>query len=302
MSGTLVFGYDVEMASQDSVGFLDGAGEVHERFGVPWTIYLTGETVEKCTDAIRACMRSPLVTVAQHTYSHVLLKSVYMTPGDGRPVHGAAPNFFKAGGTLEQIGAEISNAQRVIKELLEVDCQGLTGPWGYYRGLVDRPDILQILRDNGIRWVRTNARDYRDCQPTPFSEQPFFFRDQGFPEILELGIQGYQDRFYWDRFDDRSHGDSYQDYLFAMVEETARNGWIWNLCSHDHGTATKREFAERCGWIADLIVRAREAGLRFAAAPEIYADLNAGAPVDGGRKLSRPEDDALTVGRYDGSV
>ena len=142
---------------------------------------------------------------------------------------------------------------------------------------MDRPDILQILRDNGIRWVRTNARDHRDCQPVPFAEQPFFFSDQGFPEILELGIQGYQDRFYWDRFDDRSHGDSYQDYLFAMVVETARNGWIWNLCSHDHGTATKPEFDAQCGWIADLIVRAQEAGLRFAAPPQIYAELNAGA-------------------------
>ena len=273
----MLFGYDVEMASQDSVGFLEGAAELHERFGVPWTIYLTGETVEQCTDAIRTCMQSPLVTVAQHTYSHVLLKSVYMTPGDGRPVHGAAPNFFKAGGTLEQIAAEVARAQRVIRELLGVDCQGLTGPWGYYRGLVDRPDILQILRENGIRWVRTNARDYRDCQPTPFSEQPYFFSDQGFPEILELGIQGYQDRFYWERFDDRSHGDSYQDYLFAMVAETARNGWIWNLCSHDHGTATKREFAEQCGWIADLIVHAKRAGLRFAAPAEIYADLKTGA-------------------------
>ena len=273
MSGTMVFGYDVETASQNTVGFLEGATELHEKSGVPWTIYLTGQTVEKCADAIRRCMQSPLLTVAQHTYSHVLLKSVYMTPGDGRPVHGAAPNFFKGGGTLEQIRAEVSRAQDVIKELLQVECQGLTGPWGYYRGLVDRPDVLQILRDNGIRWIRTSARDYRDCQPTPFTEQPFFLADQGFPEILELGVQGYQDHFYWERFDDRAHGESYQDYLFAMVEETAANGWVWNLCSHDHGTPTKQEFGERCGWIGDLIVRAREAGLRFASPPEIYAEL-----------------------------
>ena len=58
-----------------------------------------------------------------------------------------------------------------------------------------------------------------------------------------------------------------------MVAETAQNGWVWNLCSHDHGTPTKQEFGERCGWIVDLIVRAREAGLRFASPPEIYAEL-----------------------------
>ena len=273
MNGTMVFGYDIETASENTVGFLEGATEMHEKHGVPWTIYLTGQTVEQCTDAIRKCMRSPLVTVAQHTYSHVLLKSVYMTPGDGKPVHGAEPNFFKEGGSLDQIRQEISKAQGIIKDLLQVDCRGLTGPWCYYRGLVDRPDILQILQDNGIRWIRTNARDYRDCQPTPFTEQPFFYADQGFPEILELGVQGYQDDFYWERFDDRSHGETYQDYLFAMVDETAKNGWVWNLCSHDHRTPTKQEFLRERKWIADLIVRARDAGLRFASPPEIYDQL-----------------------------
>ena len=273
MNGTMVFGYDIETASENTVGFLEGATEMHEKHGVPWTIYLTGQTVEQCTDAIRKCMRSPLVTVAQHTYSHVLLKSVYMTPGDGKPVHGAEPNFFKEGGSLDQIREEISKAQGIIKDLLQVDCRGLTGPWCYYRGLVDRPDILQILQDNGIRWIRTNARDYRDCQPTPFTEQPFFYADQGFPEILELGVQGYQDDFYWERFDDRSHGETYQDYLFAMVDETAKNGWVWNLCSHDHRTPTKQEFWRERKWIADLIVRARDAGLRFASPPEIYNQL-----------------------------
>ena len=273
MNGTMVFGYDIETASENTVGFLEGATEMHEKHGVPWTIYLTGQTVEQCTDAIRKCMRSPLVTVAQHTYSHVLLKSVYMTPGDGKPVHGAEPNFFKEGGSLDQIREEISKAQGIIKDLLQVDCRGLTGPWCYYRGLVDRPDILQILQDNGIRWIRTNARDYRDCQPTPFTEQPFFYADQGFPEILELGVQGYQDDFYWERFDDRSHGETYQDYLFAMVDETAKNGWVWNLCSHDHRTPTKQEFWRERKWIADLIVRARDAGLRFASPPEIYDQL-----------------------------
>ena len=273
MNGTMVFGYDIETASENTVGFLEGATEMHEKHGVPWTIYLTGQTVEQCTDAIRKCMRSPLVTVAQHTYSHVLLKSVYMTPGDGKPVHGAEPNFFKEGGSLDQIRQEISKAQGIIKDLLQVDCRGLTGPWCYYRGLVDRPDILQILQDNGIRWIRTNARDYRDCQPTPFTEQPFFYADQGFPEILELGVQGYQDDFYWERFDDRSHGETYQDYLFAMVDETAKNGWVWNLCSHDHRTPTKQEFWRERKWIADLIVRARDAGLRFASPPEIYDQL-----------------------------
>lgn len=72
---------------------------------------------------------------------------------------------------------------------------------------------------------RTYCRSYRTKTfsgsaptpaTTPFTEQPFFYGDQGYPDILELGVQGYQDDFYWDRFDDRRHGDTYDDYLFAM--------------------------------------------------------------------------------------
>ena len=128
------------------------------------------------------------------------------------------------------------------------------------------------------RWVRTNARDCRDCQPTPFTEQPFFYADQGFPDILELGVQGYQDDFYWDRFDNRSHGDTYQDYLFAMLPEVCRNNWVWNLCSHDHGTPTKQDFFETKGkWLEDVIVRAKDLGIRFVSSGELYRELKADA-------------------------
>ncbi len=274
MSGTIICGYDVETASDSTLGFLQGAEILHRKLEVPWTIYLTGKTIEKCGDEIRKMVDNPLLTIAQHTYSHTLLKSVYMTPHDGKPVHGSSPNFFNAGGGIIEIRDEITKTQDLINDLLGVKCRGLTGPWGYYRGLVDRPDVLQILQDNGIRWIRTNARDFRDCQPTPFTEQPFFYDDQGFPDILELGVQGYQDDFYWDRFDDRRHGDSYQDYLLAMLNEVSKNHWTWNICSHDHGTPTKEAFQETKGkWILDFLTRAKDLGFRFLSPDKLYEEM-----------------------------
>lgn len=264
MSGTIVLGYDVETASESTLGFLEGAQGLHNRFGVPWSIYLTGETVEKYGDRLRRYVDDPLLTIGQHTYSHMLLKSIYMTPGDGKPIHDAYPNFFMKGGSLAEISKEIEETQALVHDRLGVVCRGLTGPWGYYRGLVDRPDILQVLQANGIQWVRTNARDYRDCQPTPLTQQPFFYADHGFPDILELGIQGYQDDFYWDRFDDRRYGNTYQDYISAMLQEVATNNWVWNVCSHDHGTPSKEVFSETKGkWLGDLIERAQALGIRF---------------------------------------
>ena len=274
MSGTIICGYDVETASDNTIGFLEGAEELHDRLGVPWTIYLTGKTLEKHSEKISRMVDNPLLTIAQHTYSHVLLKSIYMRPGDGKPVHNAYPNFFNKGGSLPEIREEIEKTQALIHDLLGVECRGLTGPWGYYRGLVDRPDLLEILSDNGILWIRTNARDSRDCQPTPFTEQPFFYADQGFPEILELGMQGYQDDFYWDRFDDRSHGASYQDYLFAKLQEVSKKNWVWNICSHDHDTSTKEVFHETKGkWIRELLERAKDLGIRFLSPDDLYEEM-----------------------------
>lgn len=77
MSGTIVLGYDVETASESTGGFLEGAQKLHDKLDIPWTIYLTGKTVEACAAAVRRVVGNPLLTVAQHTYSHTLLKSIY---------------------------------------------------------------------------------------------------------------------------------------------------------------------------------------------------------------------------------
>jgi len=274
MSGTILLGYDVESASENTDGFLAGAEILHDKYEVPWTIYLTGQTVETRTEAVLKVRDNPLLTICQHTYSHMLMKSIHMQPGDGKPVHGQSPNFFLKGGTLEEVRDEITKTQGIVRDLLGIECRGLTGPWNYYRGLSCDPGLLQIVQDNGIKWVRMDGRDYRDCQPVPFTRQPYFYSDQGFPEILELGLQGYQDDFYWDRFDDRRYGDTYQDYLYAMIEEVAENDWIWNIASHDHETPTKEAFFETKGkWIEDFMKRGLDAGIRFSEPETLYAEM-----------------------------
>lgn len=55
------------------------------------------------------------------------------------------------GGNLPQIEEEVEKTKELLKKYLNVECIGLRGPWGYYRGLSDRPDILEILYNLGIR-------------------------------------------------------------------------------------------------------------------------------------------------------
>lgn len=68
MSGTIIMGYDVEAASESTLGFLSGAQEFHRNFGLPWTIYLTDQTVEACADGIRLFVDDPVLAVGQDTY------------------------------------------------------------------------------------------------------------------------------------------------------------------------------------------------------------------------------------------
>ncbi|MAF10012.1 hypothetical protein CMK11_06125, partial [Candidatus Poribacteria bacterium] len=157
MSGTVLLGYDVESASDSTAGFLDGAAELHTRFDVPWSIYLVGTTVEARVDDILRHVDDPLLTIGQHTYSHMLLKSIYMDPRDGKEVHGGAQTYFNPGGALGELEVEIAKTQKVIRDLLGVECEGLTGPWGYYRGLADR-ELSLLVAIEGARGAIEHKR------------------------------------------------------------------------------------------------------------------------------------------------
>jgi len=270
-NGLIIFGYDIENIAYSPHTFLHNVQQLHQRYEAPWTIYITGEILLRSYKDFLSVIPDPLLSICQHTYNHILLKSVYMQPNDGNLLY---QNDFHKGGTLEQIEQEISDTQRLIKKVFNIDCEGLTAPYGYYRGLSDRPDILQILSDYGIKWVRSNSRDYRDCQPTPFSEQPFFYTDQGFPDILELGIQGYQDHFYWDRFDDRQFGNTYIDYLSAMLEKVSDENLVWNICAHDFNSEDDEQFSQNCGkWLEPFMSKAKELGVGFTSPSDLYAQM-----------------------------
>lgn len=77
MTGTVLMVYDVEMASKSTRDFLEGAQELHQKYDVPWTIYLAGQTVEARAEDIKCVTDDPLLTIAQHTYNHAAHTFVY---------------------------------------------------------------------------------------------------------------------------------------------------------------------------------------------------------------------------------
>src|SRR3954470_15248926 len=84
--GTMLIGYDVEWRGEGDVTpwFLDQARSLHNRLGVPATLFLVGQTLERWVPQFQAIAGDPLFDIQQHTYSHRLLKTVYIE--DGRSV------------------------------------------------------------------------------------------------------------------------------------------------------------------------------------------------------------------------
>jgi hypothetical protein len=141
-----------------------------------------------------------------------------------------------------------------------VPCIGLTGPWCYYRGLRDRPDILQVLWKEGIRFTRTDGRNERDWHPVSIDLQPYWYDALGFPDVLEIPIHGWHDCVIRDEVLGWDDVDGYVESVRPYLDRAAAEDSIFSLCQHDWSSirADPQMRATEA-----LIHYAQERGLRF---------------------------------------
>lgn len=275
MPATILFGIDVECASEDSRGFARHASKLFRDLECPVTWYLTGKTLETFPDEFRRVADGGppprgLIELQAHTYDHVLLKPVLMQVPAGRTVHGKTDWYYDPGGRIDEIERDLERCQAVFERVLGKKAVALTGPWGYYRGLGDRPDLLELVARHGFRILRTFARDEHDANPVPIEWPPFFYEIQGYPRILELMVHGYQDDFYWEAFEGPGHDRTYLDYQKRFADRVAAQGLTWSMASHDHGCATEEGFERKGAWFRGIIQHARKLGIRFMTATQYY--------------------------------
>lgn len=264
----LLIGYDVEAPDAAvTAAFLKRASELHRELGAPATFFILGRILEASPDDLKPLAKDPLFDLEQHTYSHVLLKTVCMEK-DGKV------EVFR-GGSLEQIRSEVSRTNRLLRDRLGLACLGLTGPFGYYRGLSDRPDVLEILHSEGIRFTRTYGRNEKDYQPLSFAAQPFWYEPQGFPDILEIPFQGWQDVYLRDRYG-WSNQREYIDHLLKDCDEAARLDAVWSYCTHDWSAMRADEDLR---YIRELIDRARLRGMEIMTHAAYYQSRAADSAV-----------------------
>ncbi|MEN6492807.1 MAG: polysaccharide deacetylase family protein [Thermoguttaceae bacterium] len=260
MRGTLLIGYDVEripgrVPGEKWVGqpvpenatevFLEHVLRIHQEVGVPATLFLVGCKVQRHVPQLQACLESGLFEIAQHTYEHYPLKTV---------VEESPENVFLPGLPLERIDEQLTRPVEILKELLGVQCQGVTAPYTYFRGLADRPDILAIVARNEMSYVRSYGRNCHDYFPLGWDVQPFWYARQGFPSILEIPVQGWIDA-QWRREHGWENWPAYHEYLKTQVDQVAENGCCWSHCQHDW---TSMFYDERLIWTRKFLEYAAE--------------------------------------------
>jgi peptidoglycan/xylan/chitin deacetylase (PgdA/CDA1 family) len=223
--GTLLIGYDVEHQDPEVTrAFLARAVPLHREFDLPATLFVLGETLERNADALAGLVGDPLFDIQQHTYTHKPLKTLVQ--------RNEAGVTLIEGGSLERIRDEVSRTSDLLERSLGVRCSGLTGPYTYYRGLSNRPDILEVLWECGIRFLRTDGRNEHDWQPVSFEVQPYTYELQGFPRMLEFGIQGWADCLLREKLGWHDH-DGYLAELRTNLELIAHRGMVWSYLQHD---------------------------------------------------------------------
>lgn len=284
MTATLLIGYDVEAcAIGEGLACLGahGLGEAidrsttakalevirrnHEEHGAPGTLFVCGRTLVHNVDALEPFVDHPLFDIQQHTYSHTLLRDDHWQGGT-----------FLASPPVA-IRTEVAQTSRALKRLLGVDCIGLRTPHGYYRGLLDSPEMLDVLDACGIRFVSSWARNEHGVNPTPMSVQPFWYAGQGYPDLLEIPFQGWLDGTWFEEYGIEK-GEEYGGVLRATVDEIVAGDLVYGACFHDWAQIRYRETETR--WVAGLMEYAAAQGVVIQSYAEFYnSQLEVGAAV-----------------------
>jgi peptidoglycan/xylan/chitin deacetylase (PgdA/CDA1 family) len=221
--------------------WIETAMALHSRYQAPCTSYIVGKLLEKNIPEFQAMSRNPLFDMQSHTYSHKPLKTIvceaphyrrFWAVRKGRYIDEARGVTCSPGASLELIREEVRKTRDLLKESCGVDCTGISGPGGYYRGLSDRPDVLQVLWEEGVRFSRSYARNENDFTPVSFDAQPFWYRAQEFPDLMELPANGYQDVFWRDLYG-WDHLPEYLEHLKACVDLIVERDLVWTYCTHD---------------------------------------------------------------------
>ena len=154
--------------------------KIHKKYNVGGTVFVLGKLLELCKNEVTKLFSNYTIDIQQHTYSHILFKE--------------DKNRSKMPASLSDIRHEIKITNNLIKDHLEVDVIGLSTPVGYHEGLKSENEVLEFLKNEGFKFVKSDSRDVGNKLPGPFVvngklKNPYFYSNG----IFELTGQGWHD-------------------------------------------------------------------------------------------------------------
>jgi peptidoglycan/xylan/chitin deacetylase (PgdA/CDA1 family) len=251
--------YEPALHAESTARGLEVMTRVHEEAGVPATLFLCGRTLVHASEAVERACATGLFDVQSHTYSHVIFRDVEYEPSPGtQAVIPASPSVA--------LTAELAATSDLIRRLVGNEVVGLRTPFGFHRGLRDCPDLLELLRANGIRYVSSWIRNEHNGNPTPWV-QPFAYEEEGYPEILEIPAQFWIDGIWFDTHG-WSNGAGYLEALEGAVDEIVEGDLVYGACFHDWAVLAANE--AETGWIRGFLRYARERGVEVTTYTEYW--------------------------------
>jgi peptidoglycan/xylan/chitin deacetylase (PgdA/CDA1 family) len=235
---------------------------LHEELEAPCTFFVCGRTLVHALDAFEPLAASPLFDIQQHTYSHVVFRDVrYQAEGaEHEAVLPETPHVA--------LREELRLTSELIRRYLGRECIGLRTPFGYYGGLRDRPDLLEIVQETGHRFVTSWGRNEENGNPTPWETQPFAYAEEGFPDLLEIPFQFWLDGIWFD-VNGYDQGAGFRRALEEAIDVVAERDLVFATAFHEWVAVEADE--EGTGWIRGLIERARERGVEVTSYADYWA-------------------------------
>jgi peptidoglycan/xylan/chitin deacetylase (PgdA/CDA1 family) len=234
---------------------------LHEELQAPCTFFVCGRTLLHAVDAIEPLADSPLFDIQQHTYSHVVFRDVRYR------AFGAETEAVLPETPPVALREELAFTSALIRKYLGRDCIGLRTPFGYYRGLRGRPDLLEIVAETGHRFVTSWGRNEENGNPTPWV-QPFPYTEEGFPGILEIPFQFWLDGIWFDAHG-YGEGRAFRKALEGAVDEIAEQDLVFATAFHEWCAVEANEAGT--GWIRGLIEHARRRGVEISSYADYWA-------------------------------